>query len=252
MNLSYIHSQLNSLFLKCRQRVHFQRKGYKESLNQALNEEDQKWLDLFNIENYESLSYYSIQKNIQTLRWLNDFDSYIPNFRAQTKSIIDAGCQDFRRLPALAAFFKHPKTHITGIEIDGYPLLHDWHSRFDRAQYFISLTKKAARYLCTDFFYHHQPSDFIICAYPFLTVAPTLQWGLPQRFASPQFWIESLCKNLKPEAFTLVIHHGETEQSIFDSHRSKYHLKLIFRKTYPNSLLPDGPAECVSLYQHKK
>ncbi len=56
-----------------------------------------------------------MEKNLHTLWMLHAM-----GVDAKVTSILEPGCQDFSRLPALAGYFPHAK--ILGLEIDPYPV----------------------------------------------------------------------------------------------------------------------------------
>lgn len=247
-----LHSHANFWLWKLRSQLKFQRPGYKEHTLAPPAPEVQSLLDKYFVRNQSSLSNYALNKNAQTLSWLE----FILEETALESviDVVDAGCQDFIRLPALRAFLRNKKLNplITGIEIDAYPILNDFHSRWDRAHYYISLEKDQARYIAADFFEWNENADLILSFFPFVSNHPALKWGLPVRFASAAQWIQSFERVLRPLGYAVVVHHLAEEQRVFDEARTnlKSSLHLLKRRSLGNSLLNNAQA-FVSLYQLK-
>ncbi|MBY0315989.1 MAG: hypothetical protein K2Q26_10740 [Bdellovibrionales bacterium] len=247
-----LHSHANFWLWKLRSRLKFQRNGYKEKTLAAPAPEVQRLLDKYLVRHQSSLSTYALHKNAQTLSWLEIILDEIT--LESIKDVVDAGCQDFIRLPSLRAFLRSKSSDptITGIEIDAYPILNDFHSRWDRAHYYISLEKDQARYIAADFFDWSGNADLVFSFFPFVSNYPALKWGLPVRFASATQWIDSFQRVLRLGGFAVVVHHLAEEQIVFDEARKnlKSSLHLLKRKSFENSLLGNAQA-FVSLYQLK-
>ncbi len=154
--------------------------------------------------------------------------------------VLEPCCQDFVRLPAIARYFltQNTKPHITGVEIDAFVPLEGFHSRWDHAEYYRSITPAPSEYKAQDFFKFYEPADLIICFYPFISPAPALAWGLPAAVASPQGWVESFLKNLKPGGRVLVVHQGDWEEAEFDKARAGSSLQIIRRKALECPFFP--------------
>lgn len=221
-----IHSTRNRLFWNIRSIIRFQRDGYTESSSpeareSALSRLDRnakaEWLKIEAKYAFQKtlphLSIQNYQKNLFTLWALEQLLGGLN----QQKRILEVGSQDFSRLPAFREFFVTPA--ITALEIDPFPILQEFHSRIDKANYFISLSKKSASYLEGDFFQLAELHDLIICFYPFVSVNPALAWGLPAQLGNPNLWLSSLDRNLAAGGLAVVVHQGDWEEIDFDEAR---------------------------------
>lgn len=249
-----LHSGLNSLFFAGRKTFRFRRPGYTESgenlppLIEVAAQIDKKY-EL--TESRQHLSAMTGAKALATLWYLEQM--FGDAEWASSVEVVEPGCQGFSRLPAWRAYFKNKnvKTKIIGVELDPFTVLHDLHSRWDHAHYYINLEKDDARYEAADFFTWQGTADLILCFYPFVSEAPALAWGLPASFASPQKWIESFERVLKPGGKVLVVHQGEWEQSDFDEARNKMntHLKLEKREVLSCPFFQTKHPACASIYK---
>jgi hypothetical protein len=172
------------------------------------------------------------------------FDGTIPRAGLE---ILEPCCQDFVRLPALRSFFKNAK--ITGVEIDAYVPLEGFHSRWDHAQYYVSLANDGAQYVAADFFTYHSQADLILCFYPFVVPAPALAWGLPAEVASGKKWVESFVRNLRRGGQVLVVHQGAWEEEEFDRARRDSPLQIVARKALNCPFFPSKHPMHATLYR---
>lgn len=215
-----LHSKQNRIFWKLRNALQFKRGGYREVGESKAADSENLLAEKYSLRS-SSLSKEVWQKNLATLWGLEQFPLPL-----QPLTILEPGCQDFSRLPALRAFF--PASQIMGVEVDAFPILHNLHSRWDKAHYYISLTNNA-RYFAQDFFAWNKPADLILSFYPFVSEHPTLAWGLPVDFADGKKWAEAYVKNLNPNGHLLVVHQGKWEEDIFDENRKGLPLAIVKR-----------------------
>jgi hypothetical protein len=169
-----------------------------------------------------TLNLARVQKNLATLWVLNEVFANSKNCLSDKlssiKMTLDAGTQDFARLPALAFFLQQScaQTKILGLELDAFPVLRNGHSRADVANYIAGLVGNA-KYSSGDFFHWQEPVDFITAFYPFVSPHPALAWGLPAHYGDARPWVKSIAKNLRPGGLALVVHQGAWEEEEFDS-----------------------------------
>ncbi|MCO5143502.1 MAG: hypothetical protein M9962_10475 [Oligoflexia bacterium] len=226
----WLHSKRNRLFFSLRNRIRFQRKGYKEH-NDFLSLEPEAMREIATSYKAKSLLSHLNKENgkktLATLFYLQHFFSKEESERFKT--ILEVGGQDFSRYPAYRTFFS--KSQITGIELDAFPILHNLHSRMDKANYYLSLFKASDNFICADFFQWTKKYDLILFFYPFVSENPALQWGLPKDYANPEKLISSIHKGLNNKGEALLVHQGDWEQEVFDKSLSKNPLlKLKSRK----------------------
>jgi hypothetical protein len=237
-----LRSKRNRLFFQLRKQIGFTRSGYREygtvqanivwqkSLTPAAQKSLQDILECYDLARLQKeLSLESWQKNLATLWTLEQF----PELRELSglHSILDAGAHDFQRAPALHAFFsrRNKGVSIQGIELDAFRVLHDLHSRADRAQYFSRLTP-GSNFISGDFFTYRSKVDVICAFYPFVSPHPAIAWGLPAEFGSADAWVTALSQNLSATGLALVMHQGSWEEEEFDEVLAKRPEKLQLRR----------------------
>ncbi len=170
--------------------------------------------------------------NLATLWYLERFLGKIS--LPKKLEILETGCQNFSRLPALRAFFhkKSADVLITGIELDAFVPVQGFCTLWDQAQYFLKMQKDQTQYLAGDYFHHRGIYDLVICFYPFVSAAPALAWGLPARFSGAQRWLQAFERGLRPGGYVLVVHQGDWEERDFDEARAAGSaLQLVHRET---------------------
>lgn len=251
-----LQSAKNRIFWNLRSRLRFRRGGYREAGTGGLllSDTERKLESKYELDlAADHLSDATYKKNLWTL-WLLD-RLLAPHLRRNhlPLDVLEPGCQDFARLPALRAFFrKHGvRPRFTGLEVDPFPVLQGFHSRWDKAKYYLSLEKSADRYLEGDFFEWREPADLICCFYPFVSLHPALAWGLPARFGHAKPWVESFVRNLRPGGLLLVVHQGEWEESDFDEARAGSGLRLLGREALSGAFYPLPHPACASVYRRE-
>jgi hypothetical protein len=168
--------------------------------------------------------------------------------------IIEPGCQDFSRLPAIRAFCKHHGRlpTVEGLELDPFPLLSGFHSRADKAEYYLSLPggQRTDTYNAGDFFLRDKkPADVILSFYPFVSPDPALAWGIPAEFGDAKKWAEAYVQNLQRGGLVLVVHQGSWEEEEFDRSRKHAPLEIIWRSRVDCPFYPLPHPACASVYR---
>lgn len=228
-----LHSLWNTFWFWVRRTLRFRRAGYMEATTEPPKFSDAARIinDKYNFtKTGERLAPRHWHRNLATLWYLEQmFDGLeLPS----QVSVVEPGCQNFSRLPALRAYFKKRGTEpsITGIELDAFVPLKGFHSLWDHAHYYISLQQDAAKFEAADFFKRKTAVDVIICFYPFVSSAPALAWGLPAEVAGARKWVEAFTENLKPGGYLFVVHQGDWEEKDFDQARASAPLSLQRRQ----------------------
>ncbi len=249
-------SARNHIFWTIRTHFRFRREGYLESGdNGSLRTDTEANLEKkYGLGSFAArLSPEVYKKNLWTL-WVLD-RLVAPHLRTDLLEleIAEPGCQDFARIPSLRLFFRnfYANTRITGIEVDPFPLLHGFHSRWDKAKYYLNLVNAADRYVEGDYFLWNDPVDLICCFYPFVSINPALAWGLPSYFGNPKPWILSFRRNMKPGALLVLVHQGAWEEEEFDKARHDSGLLLLERAHLDCDFYPLPHPACVSVYQRE-
>jgi SAM-dependent methyltransferase len=122
--------------------------------------------------------------------------------------ICDIGCASFWYAAALAAFFK-PR-ELVGVEVEGYRLFKNGHTRIDYAKGYVSQIPNA-RFVVADYVSLESPADVITAWFPFLTPAAILAWRLPLSLLAPERLFQQIYHNLNPSGLLVMVNHGERE-----------------------------------------
>lgn len=140
---------------------------------------------------------------------------------------LDVGSQDWFYVFGLEKWLKHVanshgrKIALKGIELDGYGIYPDFHSRKDYADTYVAQTENPlVDYEVKDFLKFKDADqnsgfDFISIFYPFVTRYQLLFWGLPLRFFSPEKFMAHAAALTKKEGWLVVYCHTQVEQNIF-------------------------------------
>ncbi len=125
---------------------------------------------------------------------------------------LDVGAKNWAYLDAIAAFLKKRTDdfRIHGIELDGYRLYPDFHSRSDYARTFCEAVPQAT-YEVGDVMRHHEQYDVITWILPFVFPEPCLAWGLPLGFFRPEEALSHVLSLLNPGGVLWMINQGEQE-----------------------------------------
>jgi hypothetical protein len=123
----------------------------------------------------------------------------------------DAGSASFRYAAALQSFFA-PRA-LVGVEVEGYRLLRDGHSRIDRARGYVAALPHA-RFVVADYARFSDTADTVTMFFPFVTVRPLLAWRLPLKVFDPGAWFARAAANLTCGGLLVVVSHGDIEADI--------------------------------------
>jgi hypothetical protein len=257
-------SNRNRLLLRSRSNLRFRRAGYEErgEAGIPLSETESDLEIRYQLSRYRlKLHPYVYRKNLATLWHLEQMrvhEAVSERDKVCSLTILEAGCQDFDRIPALEAFYAKSSEKsfaVTGVEVDPFPILRDLHSRADKASYYLSLlpVPHAHHYEAGDVFRLKGAYDFIFAFYPFVSPDPALAWGLPANYGNAEKWLLTFERLLKPGGFVLVVHQGDWEEQEFDairlrpSHDQKW--DLIRRKAEQCPFFSMTYCPHISLYQ---
>jgi len=121
---------------------------------------------------------------------------------------LDVGSKHFWYAPVLRAVLAPAR--LTGIEIEGYRIYADGHSRHDYAQSYIAALPET-RYRVMDAMDWREPVDGISLFYPLLLPGTVLAWGLPVSVLRPRALFAHLARCLRPGGHLLMVNQGEGE-----------------------------------------
>lgn len=139
---------------------------------------------------------------------------------------------------------KGREVKLTGIELDGYGIYSNFHSRKDYALAYAKQTENNfIHYKVVDFLKHvDRELDVVTLFYPFVTRHHLLLWGLPLHFFLPEQIINHAAKITKKNGSFIVYCHTKKEQQIFVN---------LTKKTGSFELLREGKlsSNLVDFYQ---
>jgi hypothetical protein len=122
--------------------------------------------------------------------------------------VCDVGSANFWYAAALQAFFC--PTWLTGVELEGFRLYRDGHSRIDYARGYASRWPNT-EFVVADYAKYSRPADLITCWFPFLTAAPVLAWRLPLSILDPVALWAQMRRNLAPSGLLVMVNQGAAE-----------------------------------------
>ncbi len=125
--------------------------------------------------------------------------------------VCDVGCASFWYAATLQAFFR-PR-ELVGIEVEGYRLYKDGHTRIDYASGYVAALPNA-RFVVANYVSCRLPADVITLWFPFLTPAAILAWRLPLSLLSPASLFETIYHNLNPDGMLVMVNHGCAEADL--------------------------------------
>jgi hypothetical protein len=125
--------------------------------------------------------------------------------------LCDVGCANFWYAEALQAFFR--PSAMVGVEVEGYRLYRDGHTRVDYAGGYLARVPNA-KFLIADYRQCVLPADLITAWFPFVTARSILAWRLPLQLLDPARLFERVRANLRPDGLVVMVNHGPREAQL--------------------------------------
>jgi SAM-dependent methyltransferase len=135
---------------------------------------------------------------------------------------LDVGSQDWYYVFALERWLQshnregREPVQLTGIELDGYEIYADFHSRQDYARAYAEQTgNPQVRYQVGDFLkVGAGEQDIIFLFYPLLLRHHLLLWGLPLRYFAPKALLSQAAALTRPGGWLVVFCHTQPEHEV--------------------------------------
>lgn len=136
---------------------------------------------------------------------------------------VDAGCGAFHYACVLQRFFAqagggHRRVVLRGLEVDGFGVYRDGHSRADHARAHAKLAGKDVHFQVADFAHASLPEQDVVTAwFPFVTRYALLRWGLPLSLFAPRRFFERAAKVVRVGGMLVVVNQTEQEAERVDA-----------------------------------
>ncbi|ROH86009.1 hypothetical protein ED208_16435 [Stagnimonas aquatica] len=158
---------------------------------------------------------------------------------------LDVGSKHFWYAPVLLDSLR--PASLVGVEIEGYRIYPDGHSRHDYAQYYLT-GLAGVSYRVQDVMDWRQPVDGITCFYPFLLPGTVLAWGLPVSLLRPRALFAHLADCLRPGGRLLMVNQGLDEAARAQALAEAAGLRRRHSLTVTQALLPRPAPPVLSLF----
>ncbi len=220
-------SIVNRLAFACRQSLRWRRGAYDEPSESkdglfADRGDPSHWetLEAGLVDRYD-LSAFRLSSSrlryLETLTYLHFLDvmlegTCLPAPPGVPLRWLDAGAKNWAYVEAIAAVCRRQAMpyELVGVELDGYRVYRDFHSRRDYAETFIRNLPEA-QYVVGDVMTCKGPCDVISSFLPFVFRGPALAWGLPADYFRPLDYLRHLVSILAPGGLLLILNQGAEE-----------------------------------------
>jgi len=145
----------------------------------------------------------------------------------------DIGCASFWYAAALDAFFRPER--LVGVEVEGYRLFRNGHTRIDYARGYLAAFTDA-RFVVADYRDLDLPAEIITAWFPFVTPAAILAWRLPLSLLAPEGFFGRVRLNLRPDGWFLLVNHGAHEAAVAQKLCEATGMRCRFRFAEPGIL----------------
>lgn len=122
--------------------------------------------------------------------------------------VCDVGCANFWYAQALQGFFR--PASLVGMEVEGYRLYRDGHTRIDYAAGYLA-DMPNARFEVADYLGADLRADVITAWFPFVTATAILAWRLPLSLLRPEALFLRIRRNLNADGMFVMVNHGSEE-----------------------------------------
>jgi SAM-dependent methyltransferase len=174
-------------------------------------------------------------------------DGPVPVAADGTLRAVDVGCGVFQYATALQRWLVRGgvgaarAVRLTGIEIDGYGVYPDGHSRADHAAAHAALAGAGTSFRVADVTRQSLASvDVATLFYPFLSAYPLLRWGSPLSHLRPRRLLAATVAALRPGGLLVVANQTEAEFERLQGLLAEAPVALRRRVPFASDLVPYG------------
>jgi len=261
----FIQNFYNEIDFFLRQNIHLKReyKGVKENKNDLFRElapqkallakeKEQLLLKKYSLDYLKSNSTRrNYLENLAVIELL-EYCFKEENFPDKTIKILDIGSKNWFYASGEWNFFKkHKKSQdffLEGIELDGFRVYSDFHTRYDYAQFYTKNLPNT-HYIVKDLLNHNEKYDFIIWFFPFVTEFPLLEWGLPLSKFQPEKMLKHAFTLLNPNGKMLIVNQDKNEHQIQQELLNKLNIKHKIKPEFFNSFIEFERKRCVTIIE---
>ena len=144
--------------------------------------------------------------------------------------LCDIGCASFWYAATLQLFFSPRR--LVGVEVEGYRLFKNGHTRIDYASGYLAAVANA-QFLVADYRTCELAADVITAWFPFVSPAALLAWRLPLSLLAPDQVFERVYHNLRPGGVFVMVNHGLREAEVAEKLCVAAGLGRLFRFADP-------------------
>lgn len=159
--------------------------------------------------------------------------------------VLDVGSRNFYYARALQAAWQ--PVRLTGIELDGYRLYENFHTRASHAAHYIRELPQA-EFLVQDLLDYHRPADGVLLQYPFIVPEPLLHYGLPLSELKPRALLTHAARLLPAGGWLWMINKYPEEFSHARDILQEARLRMHGRLVDTDGLIPRETPPIVSLW----
>ena len=141
---------------------------------------------------------------------------------------LDIGSKNWNYVYGLKQFFKYVcdgqgrQVDLCGVEIDGYGIYHDLHSRCDHARAYAEQVCEggdSAEYRVENFVTsHYDKMDVVTLFYPFILEEAFKRWGLPERYFEPRTILAKALAVMSDDGVLIVTNQTGLEVTRLNEH----------------------------------
>lgn len=154
------------------------------------------------------LSVATALKNYEYLDVLRQLAEVVPMAHRRGGVLHDVGCASFGYVAALDVFFAPDS--ILGVEVEGYRLFQNGHTRIDYATGYLEAYPHA-HFKIADYSRVDATANIILAWFPFVSPGAILAWRLPLTLLAPLDIFVRVRRNLCPGGVFIMINHGLEE-----------------------------------------
>ncbi len=180
----------------------------------------------------------------------------LPGAVGATLRALDVGSGDFHYATALQRFLSRHDTTLLrpvlllGCELDGHGVYRDGHSRADHARAHAALAAEpldaagppgSVQFVVADAArLQLPPQDVVTLFFPFLSVYPLLQWGLPVSRFGPRRLLRRAVAALRPGGWLLVSNQTTAEFARLRTLLEGQPIELVRQMPFATDLVPQA------------